>query len=347
MYRPQTIISLLLLVALLCYSLSPALAGEVTHSETCTERQFPLHYAIWKKDDSKAQELIKRRKHINVPCYVNDLHFGDTTPLMVAVQKGNVELIRLLIRNGVDVLGDPYNKKALHIVASSYDLEDRADIAQILLDAGADMTVDDFGTPLSLAAERGYIRIAQLLISKGVNPNVRSKYGTTPLYAAGQADQLEMSKFLVSVGATISEEDFLTAASNGNLLVLHFFLKGGGNVNVRGVYGITALHRSAQHLYGKFRECAELLLQKGADINAKNSGNMTPLHIALRSREFHPYSGTWFVENLIARGANLNVKDNGGDTPLDIAQEANLDSIVKILKSAGAKNSWQISASTN
>ncbi len=272
MHQRQTFISFLLFAVLLCQSASLALAKQVTHSEPCSERKFPLHYAIWKKDDVKAQVLIKRRKNIDEPCYVNDLHFGDTTPLMVAVQKGNVDLIRLLIQNGVDVLGDPYNRKALHIAASSYDLEDRADIVEILLNAGADVNVDDFGTPLHLAAGRGYINISRLLISRGANLNGRSKSGKTPLYVAGQADQLEMVKFLIAAGSTITDEDFLTAASNGNLLVLHFFLKGGGNINVRDRHGSTALHRSANKLYGVFRECTEFLLQKGVDINAKWRG---------------------------------------------------------------------------
>jgi ankyrin repeat protein len=61
------------------------------------------------------------------------------------------------------------------------------------------------------------------------------------------------------------------------------------------------------------REIAELLIAKGADVNAKGDDGSTPLHSAAW------YDRKEVAELLIANGADVNAKDDGGDTPLDMA----------------------------
>ena len=61
-------------------------------------------------------------------------------------------------------------------------------------------------------------------------------------------------------------------------------------------------------------EAVKQHLDAGANVNAKNDEDGTPLHFAT----FHGHKE--IAELLIANGADVNAKNNYGDTPLDSAQ---------------------------
>ena len=78
-------------------------------------------------------------------------------------------------------------------------------------------------------------------------------------------------------------------------------------------YGLTPMHVAAA--FNENPEVVELIIERGADINAKNSYNgMTPLHWAARGNE-----NPKIVELLIDSGANINAKSDSGQTPCDVA----------------------------
>ena len=72
------------------------------------------------------------------------------------------------------------------------------------------------------------------------------------------------------------------------------------------------------------------LIDKGADVNAKNVCGRTPLHYAVESNPFLSD-----IQYLIRRGANVNAVDDEGKTPLDIAKHPK---IRKILLAAEVKS---------
>jgi ankyrin repeat protein len=100
------------------------------------------------------------------------------------------------------------------------------------------------------------------------------------------------------------------------------------------------------------KDVTTFLLDKKADINARDDGGNTPLHIAVAG----DYEGVSVeggkvepvievVETLLQRGADLNQKNNDGATPLRLAREAqeqaaqedrNL-SVIELLRKRGAK----------
>ncbi len=71
----------------------------------------------------------------------------------------------------------------------------------------------------------------------------------------------------------------------------------------------TALHYAAERGH---KEIVELLIAKGADINAKNATGDTSLHFAVEAGERE------IAELLIDNGAEVNAKNVQGQTPLDI-----------------------------
>jgi len=90
----------------------------------------------------------------------------------------------------------------------------------------------------------------------------------------------------------------------------------------------TALHYAAEQGHG---DVAELLLGKGADVNAENNGGATPLHIAV----YNAHKDV--AELLIAKGADINAAAKDGTTPLQIAKDEGNKEIVELLRKHGAK----------
>lgn len=76
---------------------------------------------------------------------------------------------------------------------------------------------------------------------------------------------------------------------------------------------------------------AELLISKGADINIKAFEGETPLHLAVKMRY-----GRELAQLLIAKGANINAKTDDGDTPLHEAVRTGSFLKVELLVQKGA-----------
>jgi cytohesin len=82
--------------------------------------------------------------------------------------------------------------------------------------------------------------------------------------------------------------------------------------------------------YAHSKDMAELLIDYGADVNARNTFGSSPLH----SIVCFPYTDT--AQLLISRGADINAKDNEGQTPLHVATVSGHYEMVKLLISNGA-----------
>ncbi len=114
---------------------------------------------------------------------------------------------------------------------------------------------------------------------------------------------------LVFAGCT---PDLHKAAREGDADRVRELLDAGADVNVRNAdkqrLQYTPLHWAAH--FGHL-EIAELLISRGADLDAEDPAYSTPLYLA--AEEGHPK----VVEFLISKGAEVNVKTSkSGDTPL-------------------------------
>jgi hypothetical protein len=109
----------------------------------------------------------------------------NTTPLTKAAGEGDLDTVRILLEQGVDVDGKSFlvgnELTALHWAAYN----GRTDIVRILLEAGADMNFKDVVgyTPLHYGAYYNYIGVVSLLVEAGAKPDVVSQFGT-PLQIA-------------------------------------------------------------------------------------------------------------------------------------------------------------------
>lgn len=106
---------------------------------------LPLNYAIGRKHPDVLRVLIERGANVNVAKRSSDedgitvLYYS--TPLLNAVQVGDVEAVRLLLSAGVEVNATPYGDTALDRAPWTNE-GDAGRICRLLLDAGAKSFID-------------------------------------------------------------------------------------------------------------------------------------------------------------------------------------------------------------
>ena len=155
------------------------------------------------------------------------------------------------------------------------------------LDAGVDIHVLDkkYGfAPLHYAAEGGYKEIVELLLAKGADVNQRDKIGKTPTYWAMRYGRKEVTAILRKHGGKTEIElapktSIWNAVAANNIQFIKELLISGEDVNAKaGTHGGSPLH--ATGMFGR-KECAEFLIAKGADVNAKDDRGETALDWAV------------------------------------------------------------------
>jgi uncharacterized protein len=158
----------------------------------------------------------------------------------------------------------------------------RTDEAQRLADGSADtLTVHE-------AAALGRVpRLTHLLDSDGDLVNAWSDDGFQPLGLAAFFGQREAVALLLARGGEV-------------------------NTPARHLFHVTALHAA---LAGPDPSIGQLLLEAGADVDARQQGGMTPLHEAAHTGNLE------MVRALLARGARAAAANDNGQTPAAIARE--------------------------
>jgi ankyrin repeat protein len=78
-------------------------------------------------------------------------------------------------------------------------------------------------------------------------------------------------------------------------------------------------------------EVAQLLVDRGIDVNHQRQGGATALYKAVQQRSIKT------ARLLIEHGADVNLRPPTGGTPLDIALKVNNAQMVELLRSAGGK----------
>lgn len=303
--------------------------------------------------------------------------FGNT-PLIYAVQKGHVDMVRMLLLRGAnpDIRGK-LGDTALHAAACLT----HTTIARILIAGGADleiqnspvnnMTMTGQGTPLHVAVRHGNLKLSRLLIRSGANIQAKNVDGDTPLHLAARRAEMHTFEGLLDLGADINAKNSdgrtpVQVALNagyrsklkqmfdnrgmafpepdigvGELIMRINHIEGFQKeesvqkaidlierhpdlVTKSDSDGETPLHAAAFH---EAEKIISLLIEKGADVNAKDRNGETPIH------RVHDAAS---ARQLIAAGADVNLPDSRGDPPLSRAASLNQIALARVLLKAGA-----------
>ncbi len=162
-----------------------------------TDGETALMFAVSKDHLKTARILIEHGAVVNA----QDKN-KKRLPLITAILKGNVPLVKLLIASGANVNARAkWGIPALNCATISGNLE----ITKLLLEQGADVNAQDEGgmTALHEAIYKKFIGIAEVLIANGANVDQAHEKKRTPLMEAVLINDVHAVALLIAKGADI------------------------------------------------------------------------------------------------------------------------------------------------
>ncbi|XP_076287517.1 transient receptor potential cation channel subfamily A member 1 [Lasioglossum baleicum] len=190
-----------------------------------------------------------------------------------------------------------------------------------------------------IAAWRGRMKLLDLLYKNGADINATDSIGRCALFYAADRGDSEMVDWLLKRGA-YTEHKVRVGRSyrNDNKLYLPE-CPIGSNLPFPECIERTALHQAVRNNHS---EVVELLVKVGANVNAKDLHECTPLLLAGSNQEALEDSNEMakfvdVVKILVAANASATViRSNTGTTMLHLAAELGNVEVAKILMDAGA-----------
>jgi len=247
-----------------------------------------------------------------------------STALHLAATGGHVTVVKRLLDRGIDVITKDVKKRTALMLATEYGFES---IVKLLLKPSKHskkkLDIGDCMGPEALhcAAEKGNAGIVEQLLTTDVNVDSTDAARRTAM---------------------------ILAAANGSEKIIEMLLKKKAKATLKDKQGRTALHYAA---WGGHENVVTSLLNRQDDadmlVNIPDDGKQTPLHLATERASIK------VVELLLAKGANLNARSSDGQTALHRAAWGGSAEVVKLLRKKGADSSvqdqnsnkpWQVAA---
>lgn len=274
------------------------------------------------------------------------------TPLMDAASLGSVDAMRRLIAAGASV--DARND--LGATALMWAVREMPKV-RLLVEQRADVNASSKTgrTPLLLAAMSDESAdVVRFLMAKGADTRATDRVGMTALHAAANANDTETVRLLLDASPDVNAKDagdftpLMNAAMNGNTAVARMLLARGARARDVSGRGDMKTHTAAMVKNGRVAlsdftalhiasvtgppELVKLLIDAGADLEAREGRGMTPLVLSVAADHANPE----IVKLLMSAGASLDARDPSNETALDWAQKYGNTTIVAALKKAGA-----------
>lgn len=294
------------------------------------------------------------------------------TPLAVAIERDNIELVKRLLSMGAKIQVGESSNVLIAASGSMYRYLNN-DMLSLLIIAGLNVnqqTSDGF-TALMGMAQCGNVEGVRNLIKAGADVSVKKndddyEHNYTALHNSlffgGNSfykdinSRFEVVKMLLEAGAdpNIKVRGQLLFQGDGGLIhgwgeysplmlsrdaeIARLLLDYGARIDEQGEYGRTAL--MIYNLSSYYYDIVQLLIERGSDINIQNKTGQTALHFAIWA------CNTNTIKFLVNSGADTSIRDDYGLSPIATVElfferfssnhEAN-NELEKILEDAGAK----------
>lgn len=154
---------------------------------------------------------------------------GTTTILHLAVESGNLNMVKFLIENTYFWKNERImnGNTALHIASSKGKLE----VVKYLIYIGYDLNQRNYESmsPLDLASSEGHLHIVKYFVSTRINFHGD---GNSALWWACRSGHLEIVQYLVLIGANVLRDKgtcLSAAAHSGNLDLVKFLIENGAD----------------------------------------------------------------------------------------------------------------------
>ncbi|MGV3591711.1 MAG: ankyrin repeat domain-containing protein [Gammaproteobacteria bacterium] len=228
-----------------------ALLADGADPNTIGEYDTPaLHWLVRVDDVDTTRLLLEAGADVNARTGL------DVSALSLAVENGSAAMTKLLLEHGADANGKLVSGESLLMVAAAVGVPE---VVAALIEAGAEVDFSDpnYGqTALMVAAREGHAPIVKQLLDGGANVNAATTVFPAPNFIAPNS----VPGFGFGVG-----------------------ILRGGVPKDRGRRepqpgGMTPLLYAARHDH---IDVAELLLDAGADLNAKEANGIWPLLMAI------------------------------------------------------------------
>lgn len=266
--------------------------------------------------------------------FIDQVNMKLETPLCIAVKNDYPVLVNVLLANGAifarfGLRGESY----LHIAVTSGSLR----VLKTLLQHGTlvDATDADDDTALSLAIRKQDDNATRLLLKYRSNLEKRVERGLTYLHVAVMTSNLKSLRLLLENGLKPDTKNAqgssaMVTAVERNFTEAMDVLKSYGSDVLQRMIGSdskTLVHyAAARGVIGSLK----WLLKNGLDVNALDSGRMTPLHTAASLNQMDA------VKTLVDLGACVNCRNVNGWTALYLANVFSHQAMAAFLRSKGA-----------
>ncbi|KAI8911170.1 ankyrin repeat-containing domain protein [Gorgonomyces haynaldii] len=222
----------------------------------------PLHRAASKARSEMIEFLVDKGMSVNC-------HNGNrVTPLHCAAQAGSVETVRCLLERGADPkIPDSKGRTPLIWAAE----QGHGLVCELLLDQVVNTRDRKGNTPFVHALRSNYYPTCDLLLQHGALADVLDSHSQRPLYKCARLGEREQLKYLLSKGVdpnarSKGETALHIAVQYGHRDICQILLDHGADINALNKWQQSPLQVALTHyrLY-----IAQLLIQRGATITKR------------------------------------------------------------------------------
>ncbi|HNX24053.1 MAG TPA: ankyrin repeat domain-containing protein [Spirochaetota bacterium] len=315
---------------------------------------------------SKKDAVSLMEKALNRGADINALNFSSPgqTPAEIAVSRGNIPALELLMARGV---GSDYYLGNKPMIVFAYEAR-QIKVMKFIAEKGADIDKENINkdTLLHSAVLKNDLATVKYLIEKKASIDRKGSQGRTALFMAVEKGYLKIAGFLIQNGSTADTTDYsgknimhLLAAGKNNGKTITEFSSCGININKIESGGLTPLMTAVKNkrwenvtalidagadfkftgstdktllvtaIENKNSNLASYLIGKGIDVKKKDTSGRTALHAAasLKGKEWDK-----LTVQIILSGGNANEADSSGVTPAGIAVDTgNISGFITLL----------------